>query len=116
LLKYLGQTSFLIPNLLITFEKGTQTLKSANLGYQSLIFLFFFFNFNPPLEFFIKSCQNFQNTPHFFRKKKEKKLLGFRCYSKFNGIRKNPYALIFEKIYNFFFKKNKINTVVFWEF
>jgi hypothetical protein len=35
-----------------------------------LILGIYFFNFNNLLEFSFKSCQNFQNTPHFFLGKK----------------------------------------------
>jgi hypothetical protein len=54
-----GRNSLTTPDLSSVLQKGTQTLKSINLEYQS-------FNFNSPLEFSVKSCQNFQNTPLFF--------------------------------------------------
>jgi len=41
-------------------------LKTVILGYPS----FNFFNFNYPLQFFVKSCQNFQNTLALFFLKK----------------------------------------------
>jgi hypothetical protein len=47
----------------------------------------------------------------FFFWKKEKKLLGFRYLSEFNGIYKNTHAWIIEIFYKIFIKK--INTWLF---
>jgi hypothetical protein len=61
---------FTILALSLFLQKGIQTLKSVNLVY---LFFNFFFNFNHPLKFSVKSCQNFQNTQFFFIKKKKEK-------------------------------------------
>jgi hypothetical protein len=61
----IGKTNSLITsNISSLLQKGTQTLKSVNLGFLS----FNFFNLNPPLKFSIKSYQNLQNTPVFILK------------------------------------------------
>jgi hypothetical protein len=57
------------PKSFITFAIKYLTLKSLNLEYLS----FNFFNFKP-LKFSVKSCQIFQNIPHFFEKNKNKKI------------------------------------------
>jgi hypothetical protein len=53
------RNSLITPDLSSLLQNGTQTLKNVNLRSQS-------FNFNHPLEFSIKPCQNFQNTQFFF--------------------------------------------------
>jgi hypothetical protein len=58
---------------------------------------------NTTLEFTVKFCQNFQNNPLYFRKKK-KKLLGFKCWLEFNGICKNTHVWIFETFYKIILK------------
>jgi hypothetical protein len=56
------KTLFIISDHFITFEKMYLNFKNINLGYLSFCFSFSFFNFNISLEFFVKSCQNSQNT------------------------------------------------------
>jgi len=62
----------------ITFVKSYPNFKKCQFRVSIFKFLFsfflFFFNFNPPLEFSIKSYQNFQNTIRFLGKKKKNKI------------------------------------------
>lgn len=55
-------------------KKGTKTLKRVNSEHLS-------FNFNHSLDFFVKSSQNFQNTPVFIFLKENYKffLKKWRC-------------------------------------
>jgi hypothetical protein len=72
---FFGKLIFYLSSLL---KKCTEILKSVNLKYSSFIF---FFQFQPSVRIFVKSYQNFQNTPYFFflkKQKKKKKLLEFR--------------------------------------
>jgi hypothetical protein len=53
------KTSLITSDISSLLQKCIQTLKSVNLGYPPFNFLFFIFNFNSPLEFSVKSYQNF---------------------------------------------------------
>jgi hypothetical protein len=55
---FFEKTLLIIPDLSLLLKKCIQTLKSD-------IHLSIFFNFIIPFEFFVKSYQNFQNTPVF---------------------------------------------------
>jgi hypothetical protein len=64
-----------------------------------------FFNFNTPLEFFVKFCQNFQNTI-FFLEKKKLQYLGV-CHNLIEFVKILMPKSLKTFIYIFFLKKTQ---------